>query len=127
MTTFIGIYFLVISIFVCFFQLALALKAPLGSYTLGGKYEGVLPKPLRIAALIQIGILCGFNYIVLSTSDILKYQPSFVTNVFIWLVVVFFLFGSIMNVSSPSKKERHLFGPVNVITFILLLILAIIS
>ncbi len=127
MTTVIGIYFLVISIFVSVFQFALFLKAPLGSYTLGGKHEGVLPKPLRTAALVQIMILWGFLYIVLSTADLIKNQPSFVTNVLIWFVVVFFLFGSIMNVSSQSKKERNLFGPINVITFLLLTVLAFIS
>lgn len=127
MTIFIGIYFIVISVFVSIFQLALALKAPLGSYTLGGKHPGVLPKPLRIAALVQIGILWGFNYIVLSASNILKNQPPFVTSILIWFVVVFFFFGSVMNLSSNSKKERNLFGPLNLVTFILLLILGILS
>lgn len=126
METFIGIYFIVISIFVTVFQFAVALKAPLGSYTLGGKYEGVLPKPLRIAALVQIGILWSFVYIVSSTSNILSNQPNVVTSVLIWVVIVFFFFGTIMNFSSNSKKERNLFGPINLITFILLLILVLI-
>ncbi|MBS3990665.1 MAG: hypothetical protein KGZ51_01205 [Erysipelothrix sp.] len=123
MATIIGVYFIIISICVSIFQLALALKAPLGSYTLGGKHEGVLPKPLRIAALIQIGILWGFVYIVSSASNLIKNQPTFVSNVLIWFVVVFFFFGTIMNLSSSSKKERNLFGPINLITFVLLIVL----
>ncbi len=127
MITFIGIHFLVISVMVSVFQLALFFKAPLGSYTMGGMHEGVLPKPFRIAALIQILILFGFNYIVLSTSNLIKNQPSFISRVLIWFVVIFFLFGTIMNLSSKSKKERHLFGPINLITFIVLAILAMLT
>lgn len=125
MNTFIGIYFIVVAVFVSALQIALALKAPLGSYTMGGKYEGVLPKPLRIAAIIQVFILWGFVYIVSASSELIINQPEFVTDVLLWFVVVFFFFGTVMNLSSQSKKERNLFGPINLITFVLLLILAI--
>jgi hypothetical protein len=125
MNTVIGIYFLVVSTFVALFQLALFFKAPLGAYTLGGMHEGILPKKLRIAALIQILILAFFTYIVLSASELIKNQPNFITNILIWFVVVFFFFGTILNVSSKSKKERNLFGPINLLTFIALLVLAL--
>lgn len=125
MNTFIGIYFLIVAIFVSALQIALALKAPLGSYTMGGRYEGVLPKPLRIAAIIQVVILWIFVYIVSASSELIKNQPAFVSHVLLWFVVVFFFFGTIMNLTSKSKKERNLFGPINLITFVLLLILAI--
>lgn len=125
MQEFIGIYFLIVSIFVTFFQIAVFLKAPLGAYTLGGKHKGVLPKALRVAALVQIIILWSFVYIVASASNLLTNQPSFVTDVLLWFVIIFFFFGTIMNLSSASKKERNLFGPINLLTFILLLVLAL--
>lgn len=123
MDTIIGVYFIIVSIFVTIFQVLLIFKAPLGSYTLGGKIEGVLPKKLRVAAFFQIIILWFFVYIVTSHAQVIT--SGFYQDWMIWIVVVFFFFGSIANVSSESKKERNLFGPINVITFILLLILAL--
>lgn len=125
MNTFIGIYFLVVAVFVSALQIALALKVPLGSYTMGGRYEGVLPKPMRIAAIIQVFILWIFVYIVSASSGLIENQPAFVTRILLWVVVAFFFFGTIMNLSSQSKKERNLFGSINLITFILLLVLAV--
>ncbi|MFP4187204.1 MAG: hypothetical protein ACLFSU_03425 [Acholeplasmataceae bacterium] len=120
-----GIYFLVVSIVVTCFQVAIFFGAPLGAYTLGGKYPGVLPKDKRILALIQVVVLWGFVYIVLVESNILGSGVETVGSVGIWFVVVFFLLGSIANLTSQSKPERLLWGPVNVLTFLAVLLIAV--
>lgn len=122
-----GIYFIVVSVIVSVFQVALGLGAPLGEFTLGGKYPGKLPKNIRLLTIIQIIILWVFAYIVSVKSLLLKNQPTQIGNIGIWFVVVFFLLGSVMNGSSPSKKERYLWGPVNVMTFIATLLIAILG
>ena len=100
------------------FQLALALGAPWGEYAMGGKYPGKFPTTIRVAAVIQLLILAFFGMIGLIRSGlILGSFYDFSTNA-IWFVVGFFVLGTIMNLITPSKKERNIWAP---ITFILLL------
>ena len=125
MPTILAIYFIIIAVIVTGFQIALAFGAPLGAYTLGGRYPGALPKRMRWAAAVQILILWVFVYIVAVKVDMLPNHPDIIGSVGIWVVVAFFIFGSITNLSSPSKPERRLWGPINVLTFIATLAIAI--
>jgi hypothetical protein len=100
---------------VAFFQSALALGAPWGEYTLGGRFPGKLPPKMRIAALVQILIVFAFAFIVLVASGLAFSQFLNQGKIAIWLVVAFFVFGSILNVSTPSKGERMIWGPVNLL------------
>ena len=54
-----GIVYAVATAIVVAFQIALALGAPWGAYAMGGAYPGQFPPELRIAALVQAGILFG--------------------------------------------------------------------
>ena len=125
MTTILAVYFIIIAVIVTGFQIALAFGAPLGAYTLGGRYSGALPKRMRWAAVGQILILWFFVYIVAVKVDMILNQPNIIGSIGIWVVALFFLFGSITNLSSPSKPERRLWGPINVLTFIATLLIAI--
>ena len=125
MTYILVIYFFVISVIVTLFQLALAFGAPLGKFANGGKFPGSLPKNMRFLPFIQIVILWLFVYIVSIESNIISNQPSALGSIGIWFVVAFFFLGSILNLSTPSKPERIVWGPVNVITFIAVLLIAI--
>ncbi len=125
MTYILGIYFIIISVIVTLFQLALAFGAPLGKFANGGKFPGSLPKNMRFLPFIQIAILWFFVYIVSIESNIISNQPSALGSIGIWFVVAFFFLGSILNLSTPSKPERIVWGPVNVITFIAVLLIAI--
>lgn len=117
--------FVGLAVFICVFQLALAFGAPLGEFTMGGRYPGKLPSKMRIAALIQIVILFFFTAVVVSKAGILF--PSFagIANTAIWFVLAFFVFGSILNLTSPAKKERFLMGPLNLIALISVLAVAL--
>jgi hypothetical protein len=109
------------------FQLALALGAPLGEYTLGGKFPGKLPPKLRIAALVQILVLFLFAFIVLIRSDMILPNLQVVGRIGIWFVVAFFVLGSVANLSTPSKRERLLWGPTNVILLAVSILIALSS
>jgi hypothetical protein len=120
-----GYIFTGLSIAIALFPLVLALGAPLGEFTLGGKYPGKLPVKLRIAALLQILILFIFNMIVLSKAGLAFDFMSDFSRIAVWFVFAFFILGSIMNLSSPSKKEKIVMGPLNIIALICTFILAL--
>ena len=117
--------FIVLSIGIAIFQLLLAFGAPYGEYTLGGKYPGKLPRNLRIAAIFQILILLGFTLMVVSKSGIAFDALYYVARVGIWVVFAFFIMGTILNLSSPSKKEKMVMGPLNIIAMICTFLIAI--
>jgi hypothetical protein len=100
------------------FQLAMALGAPWGEYAMGGKYPGKFPPKIRIAAVIQLLILIFFGVIGLIRSGFIFSSFFDFSSKAIWFVVGFFVLGSLMNLITPSKKERNIWAP---ITFILLL------
>ncbi|MFZ5986341.1 MAG: hypothetical protein ACOYWZ_04335 [Bacillota bacterium] len=110
--------YIVLSIIIVILQLVLALGAPLGEYTMGGKFPGKLPIKMRVAALIQILILLGFAFIVMAKAGIAFEQYYSFGRIGIWFVVAFFIFGSIVNISSPSRKEKLTMGPANIIALI---------
>lgn len=117
--------YLALTVFIIMFQTALALGAPLGEYTLGGKYPGRLPQGLRIAALFQILILIIFASVVVSRAGLGFAQYSGLASTGIWFIAAFFVFGTLLNLSSSSKKEKIVMGPANVIALVCTLVLAI--
>lgn len=114
-----------LTIFIALFQIALALGAPLGEFTLAGKYPGKLPMKMRLAALMQILVLLLFAAIVISKAEIAFESYFSFSKIGIWFVFAFFILGSILNLSSPSKKEKLLMGPLNIIALISVLMVAI--
>lgn len=101
---------LLLTAVVTLFQLALALGAPWGAYTLGGKYPGQLPPKIRLAALVQILIVLLFGAIVLARSGLALSAIYPFIRVAIWFVMGFFVLGTIANLTTPSKRERLLWG-----------------
>jgi len=117
--------YIVLTIFIVLFQFALIFGAPLGEYTMGGKFLGKLPIRMRIAALFQIFILLLFVSVVIAKAGVALEQYHSVGKIGIWFVVAFFVLGSIVNLSSPSRKEQLVMGPANIIALIITLIIAI--
>ena len=107
--------FLILSVIAALFQLALALGAPWGEYAMGGRFPGQLPVKMRIAALFQIVILLGIAFIVWTRSGLAFNQYYAFSKIAIWFVVAFFTLGSILNLLTPSKGERLVWGPVNLV------------
>ena len=107
------------------FQFALVLGAPWGEYTMGGRFPGKLPPKMRLAALFQIVILFMIALIVLIRSGVVVNQFYDVSKTAIWFVVFFFVTGSILNILTPSKRERAIWGPVNILLLILSVLVAL--
>ncbi len=123
--TFLSIAFLLIILFVILFQLALVFGAPWGEYTMGGRFSGKLPLKIRIAVLFQLFVLILFSFIVLAKTQLAFEQYQDFGRIGMWFIVGFFILGTILNLATPSKKERNLWGPVNLIALAISLILAL--
>lgn len=119
-----AIIFTIFSGVVIIFQGCLAAGVPWGEASMGGKYPGKYPPKMRIVAIINMLILGFISAIVLSEADLLFPQLNNISNIGVWVIVVFFVIGTIMNSISPSKKE-HIWIPVTVIQLITSLIVAI--
>ena len=91
---------------VMIFQGCLAAGVPWGEASMGGRYPGKYPPRMRIVAVINMLLLGFFAAIVLSEASILFSPLKPISRVGIWVVVVFFIFGTTMNIITPSKIER---------------------
>jgi hypothetical protein len=118
--------YIVLTVIIVLFQLALVFGAPLGEYTMGGKFTGKLPLKMRIAALIQIFILLLFVSVVIAKAGLALEKYHNLSKIGIWVVVAFFVLGSIVNLASPSRKEKLVMGPANIIALITTVLIAII-
>ncbi|WP_448529730.1 hypothetical protein [Raineya sp.] len=110
---------------VILFQVALLLGMPWGEYTLGGKYPGKLPIQGRFLVVFQIAVLLIFWFLVLAKSGIAFETYQVIGKSGIWVVVVFFVLGSVANFITKSKKERMVMFPTNVVMLICSLIVAV--
>mgnify|MGYP006890191931 CR=1 FL=1 len=121
--------FAYIAIFLLFgvivFQIMLISGMPLGEYAMGGKYPGKFPLRIRIAAIFQSIILLFFAFIVLVRAEIIFIQYLEFSKIGIWFVFAFSVIASVLNIITPSKKERKVWAPVSVILLICTFMIAI--
>ena len=119
-----AIVFTILTGIVMIFQGCLALGLPWGQASMGGKYPGKYPPKMKAVAIINMVVLGLFAAIVLSKADLIFPQLKSISEMGIWLVVVFMLVGTVLNTIAPSKIER-IWAPVAFIQLITSLILAI--
>ena len=91
------------------FQLALAAGAPWGAYAMGGRVTGRFPPPLRVAAVVQAGVLALLALVVMARAGLLDLVLD---EWMIWVVVAFSGLSLAMNAASRSAGERRLWVPV---------------
>ena len=89
--------------FVIAFQLALAAGAPWGRAAMGGRFPGRLPPPMRVASVVQATILAGLSGLVLARAG-----PG------VWVAVAIGFVAAVLNLITPSRVERAIWGPVAV-------------
>jgi len=106
------------------FQFALAMGAPWGEMTIGGKFPGRLPPKMRVAALVQLVLLVFIGLIVLTRAGIIFEGLFDFSKYAIWFVVALCAVSAILNTITPSKKERMLWAPVTIILFICAFVVA---
>ena len=113
-----ALIYAIISLSVVVFQVALAAGAPWGAFAMGGAFPGQFPPALRIAALIQAGLLLALVVVVLARAGVILPGWSRVARWLIWFVVAFAALSFVLNLITPSAGERALWAPV---AFLLLL------
>lgn len=119
-----AIIFTALTGIVIIFQGCLAAGVPWGEASMGGKYPGKYPPKMRIVAVMNMLILGFMAALVLSGAGLMFPRLIPVASVGIWVIVVFFIIGTIMNTITPSKIER-IWAPVTLIQLITSLIVAI--
>ena len=97
------------------FQLALAAGAPWGAYAMGGKFPGVFPPQMRIAALVQTALLAAIAGVVLARAGLALPAWETTSGWLIWGVVAFSAVGVVLNLITPSRMERLIWAPVAVL------------
>ena len=107
------------------FQVALALGAPWGSYAMGGAFPGRFPPRMRIAALVQAGLLAVTGTIVLSRAGLILPAWSDAARSLIWAVVAVALAALVLNAISPSAGERRIWVPVALAMLVCSLVVAV--
>ena len=109
---------------VALFQLCLACGAPWGSVALGGKYPGKLPFRLRIAALVQFGLLAFIALIIFIRAGMMLPDYLDWSRKAIWGVVAFMSISSVLNLITPSKWERRIWAPVALLLLVCSVVVA---
>lgn len=119
-----GWIFVILSVVAILFQLALVAGAPWGEYTMGGQVKGRLPWKRRFAALFQSLLLIYFAAVIAMQTEIVGLEAKYF-GINPWIIVGFFVLGTIANMITPSKKERQIWAPVNVLMLISALFITI--
>ncbi|MES2037006.1 MAG: hypothetical protein V4495_04155 [Pseudomonadota bacterium] len=102
----------ILLLLVALFQLGLACGAPWGSLAMGGKYPDKLPFRLRIAALLQLGLLAFIALIIFICAGMILPDYLDWSRKAIWGAVAFMSISSLLNLITPSKWERRIWAPV---------------
>ena len=118
------IIFTVLTGIVIIFQGCLAAGVPWGEASMGGRYPGKYPPKMRVVAVINMLILGFIASVVLSQANLMFPELNPISSIGIWVIVAFFIIGTIMNIITPSKIER-IWAPVTLIQLITSLIVAI--
>lgn len=105
--------FVLTTIGVVGFQCALALGAPWGHLTMGGRFSGRLPGPMRVAAVAQALVLVLAGGVVLARAGVVA-LPQWLASAstLIWAVVGLSAVSLLLNLITPSRAERRLWAPV---------------
>ena len=110
--------YVIVSVGVIAFQIALAAGAPWGAYAMGGAFPGQFPPELRVAAVVQAVILAGLALVVLARARIALPTWSRTSRWLIWVVVAFSGLSLILNIITPSAGERLVWAPVALIMLV---------
>jgi hypothetical protein len=98
--------------FVAAFQLALAAGAPWGRAAMGGRYLGRLPPAMRVASVVQPVILAGLSGLVLARAGVALPAWRETADPGVWAAVGVSAIAAVLNLITPSRIERAIWGPV---------------
>lgn len=107
-----ALLFVVLSLAVCAFQVALVLGAPWGELTLGGKWRGALPPGARLIAIVSAVVVAAFAAVIAARVDLAFAPLRPWAPALAWVVVAYCALGVVANAATPSRRERALWLPV---------------
>ncbi len=87
---------------------AIVAGAPLGRFTVGGRFPGQLPPSWRVLAGVQAGLLALMALAVLARAEVVFVPIRFL----FWPAVALTAVSLLANAASPSRPERLLWTPV---------------
>ena len=88
---------------------------PFGEFTMGGQHK-ILPKNLRVAAVISVAIQFFTMIIILQAGGFIPLWFSFkVTKYICFFFAAYLSLNTIMNMISKSRKERFVMTPLSLI------------
>ena len=108
-------------------QVALALGAPFGHLSWGGRHHGRLPDKLRIGSGAGAVVLLLAALIALAQGGLIDWSPipsGWLTGA-TWLFAAFFTLNTLGNLSSESRFEKLVFAPVTAVLVLLMVVLAL--
>lgn len=117
-----AIIYVIVTLGVVAFQIALAAGAPWGAYAMSGSFPGQFPPALRIAAIIQAVLLAGMAAVILARAGLILPGWLRVSHWLVWIVVALTALSLVLNLITPSAGERAIWAP----TLLLLLISSLI-
>ena len=113
-------------VIVIIMSILLICGVPLGEFSMGGRFGKKWPPKIRLLALTQLLSQLFALYIILSAGAITPYFfNKDVTRVVCYVFAVFFFFNTVMNIISPSKKEKFVMTPMSLAAAVCFLITAI--
>lgn len=109
---------------VVLFQWAIVLGAPWGEFTQGGGTVGRLPTTGRLAAAASSVLLLTMASAISARTGQgpLRSLPPRAITVLVWLTTVYSGLSVLLNLATPSVKERAVWAPIS--TVILMLVVA---
>lgn len=97
------------------FQVALALGAPWGDMSWGGRHPGVLPMRLRVASAVAgLVVYPVIGLVILASAGVIAERWVSVAPSALWVLTAFFLLGTLANAASRSHRER-IWAPVSLV------------
>ena len=88
---------------------------PLGEFTMGGQHK-ILPKKLRVAAVISVAIQIFAMIIILQAGGFIPLCLSFkLTKYICFFFAAYLSLNTIMNMISKSRKEKYVMTPLSLI------------
>lgn len=107
------------------FQVALAMGAPFGPASWGGRHPRTLPAGLRIASVVAAVVWVLAALIVLARGGVENSPiPEGTARWGTWVLVGLLPLAALMNLASPSRWERYLWGPTALILAVLCFLIA---
>ena len=98
---------------------------PLGEFTMGGQHK-ILPKKLRVVAVISVAIQIFAMIIILQAGGFISLWLSFkVTKYICFFFAAYLSLNTIMNMISKSRKEKYVMTPLSLIAGICFWITAV--